>query len=84
MSYDEVAEQQLRSSIIDFYPQLSQSKVIDRRVGHRPGRVNSIRLETEYLEAYDQWLFHNYGHAGGGLTLAPGCGQDIVDQIQRF
>lgn len=82
LDYDHNAEKQLRESAEFFYPQLAQSIVIDRRVGHRPTRAAGIRLEAEYLEPNDQWLFHSYGHAGGGLTLAPGCAHDVLCRIE--
>lgn len=79
--YDYIAENQLRQSAEAFHPQLATATVIDRRVGHRPARTAGIRVEAEYLARSDQWLIHNYGHAGGGLTLAPGCAHDVLGQL---
>lgn len=84
LDYDHYAEKQLRQSAEVFYPRLSQTTVIERRVGHRPASVTGIRLAAEYLELNDQWLFHSYGHAGGGLTLAPGCAHEILGHLESL
>ena len=84
VGYDQVMEKRLLCSAMAFHPELAQSTIIDRRVGHRPASSHGIRLSADYLTARDQWLFHSYGHAGGGLTLAPGCAFDVLQRIERI
>lgn len=84
VEYDYVMEERLHQSALAFHPELAHSTIIDRRVGHRPASSNGIRLNSEYLKSSNQWLFHSYGHAGGGLTLAPGCAHDILKRIENI
>jgi D-amino-acid oxidase len=50
-------------------------------VGRRPVREAGFRLERVNQGA--RILIHNYGHGGGGITLAPGCARLIVDDYLR-
>lgn len=57
-------------------PRLKGARVLEHRVGLRPGRPR-IRLELE--EAPDGTLrLHNYGHGGAGVTLSWGCAEDAL------
>ena len=80
-NYDMAMEERLLASISRFYPQLADAEVLERRVGHRPGRTGGIRLEKEYNERLGKWVFHNYGHAGGGIALAPACVEELSDEV---
>ena len=83
LNYELAEEEKLLQSASTLYPNLLQSEILTRRVGLRPGRMGGIRLTEEYLSSTDQWIFHNYGHAGGGITLAPGCAHDLLGRIEN-
>ena len=57
-------------------PALGDAEVIGHRVGLRPVRP-SVRLEAEELPG-GRVLWHNYGHGGGGVTLAWGCARELA------
>tara|TARA_R110002096_G_scaffold104771_15_gene230747 strand:- start:3069 stop:4040 length:972 start_codon:yes stop_codon:yes gene_type:complete len=57
-------------------PQLAQSEQLGVAVGLRPGRPE-VRLELE-LPSTDQPVIHNYGHGGGGYTVAWGCADEVA------
>jgi D-amino-acid oxidase len=44
------------------------------RVGLRPFRGHSVRLEHEP----DTAIIHNYGHGGAGVSLSWGCAEDVT------
>ncbi|KAG9241673.1 FAD dependent oxidoreductase [Calycina marina] len=69
-------------------PQLTNGKgiealsVIHKRVGLRPLRQEGLRLVKERIG--ENWVVHNYGHAGWGYQASYGCSQrvkEIVDSI---
>ncbi|HMC79917.1 MAG TPA: FAD-dependent oxidoreductase, partial [Acidimicrobiia bacterium] len=43
------------------------------RVGLRPFRRDSVRLEREPGAR----VIHNYGHGGSGVTLSWGCAEEV-------
>jgi D-amino-acid oxidase len=45
-------------------------------VGLRPSRTNGARLEAE--QRHSGLVIHNYGHGGGGVTLAWGCASQVA------
>lgn len=51
-------------------PAISMDNVIRVIVGHRPFRPTGFRVEREPLD--DKTVVHNYGHGGGGISLAWG------------
>lgn len=57
-----------------FEPALKQMSISEVKVGYRPGR-NKVRLEK-----VDN-VIHNYGHAGGGLTLSWGCAEEVLTKL---
>lgn len=57
-------------------PDYSEEAVIGSNVGIRPCRTGGTRLEKQTVE--DKAIFHNYGHGGSGVTLAPGCTEHVV------
>jgi len=59
---------------------LSERDVIGVRVGLRPFRRGGPRVGVEITG--DKLLAHNYGHGGSGWTLAPGCAEVLVAQIE--
>lgn len=54
----------------------SDEAVIGENVGIRPCRKGGVRLEKQSMQ--DKAIFHNYGHGGSGVTLAPGCTEHVV------
>ncbi len=51
-------------------PRISAANVIREVVGHRPFRPSGFVVRAEQLD--DKTVVHNYGHGGGGLSLAWG------------
>ncbi|KPI19910.1 D-amino-acid oxidase [Actinobacteria bacterium OK074] len=58
-------------------PELAGVRVLEHRVGLRPARP-TVRLERELLPG-GQVLVHNYGHGGGGVTVAWGCAREAAE-----
>lgn len=56
-------------------PALERPRVLDVRVGLRPGRP-TIRLEAE--RRGPRTIVHNYGHGGAGVTVSWGCAEAVV------
>lgn len=50
------------------------------RVGLRPFRGHSVRLEHEPGTA----IIHNYGHGGAGVSLSWGCAEDVTALAARL
>ncbi len=71
----EVTER-IRRDCAAINPALGDAEVIAHRVGLRPVRPE-VRLESEELPD-GRVLWHNYGHGGGGVTLAWGCARELV------
>ncbi|CAH0687945.1 unnamed protein product [Spodoptera exigua] len=61
-------------------PGLRNAEVVSHWVGLRPAR-HSIRLEPE--EKNGKLYIHNYGHGGSGFTLFWGCGDEVLQILQR-
>jgi len=59
----------------------SKDAVVGGNVGIRPYREGGIRLEKENID--DKAIFHNYGHGGAGVTLAPGCVEKVVSLFNQ-
>lgn len=60
-------------------PALAGRRVLDVRVGLRPGR-STVRLEAERRGA--QRIVHDYGHGGAGVTLSWGCADEVVELVR--
>jgi D-amino-acid oxidase len=60
--------------------QVSADRVMRQVVGLRPYRKNGFRLEAEAFG--DKLLVHNYGHGGGGGSLAWGCSHLAVEVLR--
>jgi D-amino-acid oxidase len=58
-------------------PRLAGQEVLAWRSGFRPVRP-SIRLERE-----GDWLLHNYGHGGSGVTLSWACAREIAKLVDN-
>lgn len=59
-------------------PRLRQARVLEHRVGLRPGRPQ-IRLDTEQRDATR--VVHNYGHGGLGVTVCWGCAAEATSLL---
>lgn len=57
-------------------PKLQDANILEVKVGYRPGRAPKVRVEKEGK------IIHNYGHAGGGLTLSWGCAELVTTLIR--
>jgi len=63
-------------------PKLKEAKVLEHKVGLRPGR-EQVRLETE--ELYNGCtVIHNYGHGRAGFTLSWGCAGEVVQLVKTI
>ncbi|XP_058453239.1 D-aspartate oxidase-like [Malaya genurostris] len=65
---------------------LKRTPIIADIVGLRPTR-DSVRLEAEFLktEHTDRMpIIHNYGHGGGGITLAWGCAGEVLNLVENI
>lgn len=58
-------------------PRLADARVLEHRVGLRPGRP-AVRLEKDASLP----LVHNYGHGGSGVTLSWGCAEEAVPLVR--
>jgi D-amino-acid oxidase len=56
-------------------PPGAQVRVVEHRVGLRPGR-STVRLDEERHEGHR--VIHNYGHGGAGVTLSWGCAEEVT------
>ncbi|MFC3573920.1 FAD-dependent oxidoreductase [Streptomyces yaanensis] len=57
-------------------PEIAGARVLDHRVGLRPAR-DAVRLERASLPGGGT-VVHNYGHGGGGVTVAWGCAREAA------
>ncbi|MFF5856942.1 FAD-dependent oxidoreductase [Streptomyces sp. NPDC012751] len=57
-------------------PEIAGARVLAHRVGLRPAR-EAVRLERRPLPG-GRALVHNYGHGGGGVTVAWGCAREAA------
>ncbi|MET8687002.1 FAD-dependent oxidoreductase [Streptomyces sp. NPDC004732] len=60
-------------------PEIAGARVLAHRVGLRPAR-HRVRLERERTPEGGV-LVHNYGHGGGGVTVAWGCAQEAAQLV---
>ncbi|MEE4279363.1 MAG: FAD-dependent oxidoreductase [Halieaceae bacterium] len=59
-------------------PRISEDRIVREIVGHRPFRPSGFVVRRERFDAKD--IIHNYGHGGGGITLAWGSSALAVQQ----
>jgi len=57
-------------------PDLSDEKILRFVCGIRPCRTGGLRLEAD--EIGGKPIVHNYGHGGCGVTLGPGCAEEVT------
>ncbi|WP_053759013.1 FAD-dependent oxidoreductase [Streptomyces sp. AS58] len=60
-------------------PELAGARILEHRVGLRPVR-DTVRLERDSLPD-GRVLVHNYGHGGGGVTVAWGCAREAAGLV---
>ncbi|HEX2093146.1 MAG TPA: FAD-dependent oxidoreductase [Longimicrobiaceae bacterium] len=60
-------------------PQVARARVLEHRVGLRPGR-SAVRLEAEEIPGRGR-VVHNYGHGGAGVTLSWGCAKEAAERV---
>lgn len=60
-------------------PRVADAEVLGVSVGLRPGR-DEIRLEID-LSNEGGPVIHNYGHGGGGYTVAWGCASEVAELV---
>jgi D-amino-acid oxidase len=63
-------------------PQLQNARVLEHRVGLRPGRAE-VRLEIVRTSDHAA-VVHNYGHGGAGVTLSWGCAEEVTALALEF
>ena len=61
-------------------PEVADIEVIESVVGLRPGRFE-VRLDKEERSS-GLPVIHNYGHGGGGFTVAWGCAREVVERAR--
>lgn len=68
----------------EFVPSLKGAKVLEEKVGLRPGR-SCLRLEREWLQDQERHvpLVHNYGHSSWGISLSWGTAQEALDLVRK-
>lgn len=59
-----------------FESELENATVLNVQVGYRPARHPKVRLKRIGN------VIHNYGHAGGGVTLSWGCAEEVLELLQ--
>jgi len=78
---DPEVTEEIREKTRRLEPRVSGARVLEVKVGLRPGRME-VRVEREELPAVDGrpggTVIHNYGHGGAGYTLSWGCAEDVV------
>ncbi len=66
----------------EMVPEIASSEVLGVSVGLRPGRPE-VRLELEEVMP-GQPVIHNYGHGGGGFTVAWGCANEVTQLAAAY
>lgn len=62
-------------------PKLHIENLGERMLCHRPVRQEMPKIAIE--KHGDKTIIHNYGHAGSGWTLAPGCVRYLLQQFSN-
>lgn len=66
----------------ELVPELKDADIHSEKVGLRPARTGGIRLEAEQVQD-KQFLIHNYGHGGAGITLSWGCAREVYQLLKQ-
>ena len=73
---------QILNNCQQIQPILKNVEIYRSVVGLRPGR-DQIRLELEQSSPGCP-IVHNYGHGGGGFTVAWGCAAEVCDLVSTY
>ncbi|MEM6300340.1 MAG: FAD-dependent oxidoreductase [Pseudomonadota bacterium] len=63
-------------------PRISEDRIVRVLVGHRPYRAPGFVVRRDRLD--DKDLIHNYGHGGGGISLAWGSSALALQEIAGY
>lgn len=63
-------------------PRIKDAQMLGVSAGLRPGR-KQVRLELEMI-APGRPVIHNYGHGGGGYTVAWGCADEVTELVEDY
>ena len=63
-------------------PRISNDRIVRVIVGHRPYRPSGFVVKRESMD--EKTIVHNYGHGGGGITLAWGSSALAVREAMRL
>jgi len=78
---DPAVTEEIRGKAERLKPEVSGARVLEVKVGLRPGRTE-VRVEREELAGTNGApggpVIHNYGHGGAGYTLSWGCAEEVV------
>lgn len=75
--------------VVEARPEIAGGKGVDglsvvrHAVGLRPYRKGGVRIEEEKLDD-ETWVVHNYGHAGWGYQGSYGCGERVVELVNKI
>jgi D-amino-acid oxidase len=61
---------------------LPEEEILAVVCGLRPARP-TVRLEREDTRT-GNWVIHNYGHGGAGVTLSWGCAAEVVELVEAI
>jgi D-amino-acid oxidase len=78
---DPATAERILERCVAFVPGLAGARVVEHRVGLRPGR-SAVRLEPE--QRATGLVVHCYGHGGAGVTLSWGCAADAARIVARL
>ncbi|MEV0227256.1 FAD-dependent oxidoreductase [Streptomyces sp. NPDC050704] len=78
---DPAVAEQIVARCAALRPEIAGARVLRHLVGLRPAR-HAVRLERE-LRPDGRILVHNYGHGGGGITVAWGCAREAAGLAYR-
>jgi len=76
MKPDAATNARILADCLRLDPRLAGCKVLETRVGLRPGR-KEVRLEPGWMRDARP-VIHNYGHGGMGYILSWGCANEVV------
>ena len=79
---DSGVERALLARAVALVPRLRSARVLASRVALRPARP-AVRLETQ-RRADGGAVVHCYGHGGAGVTLAWGCADDVLAEVDAL
>lgn len=64
--------ERIKDDCFSFESSLKEARILEVKIGYRPKRKPKVRLERSGN------VIHNYGHAGGGVTLSWGCAEKVL------